>query len=672
MPLPRHRVRRRSSRRQSLDGHLSSGTYGIGFVLLFAAGVVFGLAGCGADTPEMPSPPATIDQVFDRIACTPVDGMRFCEGSLETRVPSFDGVPLDVNVAFPADSIAEAPFPLVVRMHGYNGTKDGPYLGGARGPTTYTTYTDAGFAVMTFTARGRGASCGTEASRQAAPEACARGWDHLGDARHSIRDVQHLSGRLVDAGRVEPAIGVQGGSYGGGRSLLLATLRDRIQRPDGHYTPWTSPEHGIDMEVAAAVPFIAWSDLTYALAPNGRALDYAIGSDTLSRAPLGVLKLSIVQGLWRQGQAHYNAPPKSDPSIDLSTWFDAFPSTAPLTETSRHAAREFTRHHAAIGVPLDRPPAPTLIANGFTDDIFPVTEALRWVHRVREAFPEATIAQLYGDFGHRRANQTSAALLAPRALTWFQRHLQDAEASAPAGVEAFVQSCEGGFGARHHADTWRELSAGELRLVDSTGTTVRSDAEHRRVSRLIDPPSGRSPEIPSSSCRRAHRAPAPGTASYTFAPVGRTVTLMGSPTIVATVTVRAAHHALIVGRLWDVDPDGKTRTLITQGIARPPSAAQETGGATPFVLQLYPNAYPLADGHRAELQLLGRSTPYVRPPTDPFEIQIERVDIRLPTVETPVKEPAGKDQNAAAVSVPAPRVLPPDMRWAPGYDPSDR
>jgi predicted acyl esterase len=643
-------------------------------VLLIVAVVLVGIAGCGADTSEIPSPPASVDRVFDRIECIPVDGMRYCEGSIETRVPSFDGVPLDVNVAFPADSIAEAPFPLVVRMHGYNGTKDGPYLGGARGRSTYTTYTDSGFAVMTFTARGRGASCGTEASRRATPEACTRGWDHLGDARHSIRDVQYLSGRLVDAGLVEPAIGVQGGSYGGGRGLLLATLRDRIQEPDGSYAPWTSPEHGIAMQIGAAVPFIAWSDLTYALAPNGRALDYAIGSDTLSRAPLGVLKQSIVQGLWRQGQSHYNAPPNADSSIDLSTWFEAFPSSAPSTETSRHAAREFTQHHAAISLPMDRPPAPTLIANGFTDDIFPVTEALRWVQRVREAYPEATVAQLYGDFGHRRANQTSASLLAPRAMAWFQRHLQDDEGPTPTGVEAFVQSCEGGFGQRHHAETWRELSAGELRLVDSTQATVRSDAENRRVSRLIDPPSGQSPEIPSSSCRRTARSAAPGTASYTFPPVGRNVTLMGSPTIQATVSIRAEENALIVGRLWDIDPEEKTRTLITQGITRPMAAAHGSGGATSFVFQLYPNAYSLAKGHRAELQLLGRSTPYVRPPTDLFQVRIERVDIRLPTAERPSDAPdrayAADTGRVARISPQAPRILPEGMRWAPGYDPT--
>lgn len=638
--------------------------------------VLLCLVGCGSGTTDMPSPPATIDRVFDRISCTPIEGMRFCEGSLETRVPSFDGVPLDVNVAFPADSIAEAPFPLVVRMHGYSGTKDGPYLGGVRGSSIYTTYTDAGFAVMTFTARGRGASCGTEASRKASPEACARGWDHLGDARRSIRDVQHLSGRLVDAGLVAPAIGVQGGSYGGGRSLLLATLRGRIQQPDGTYAPWTSPEYGIDMEIAAAVPFIAWSDLTYALAPNGRALDYAIGSDTLLRAPLGVLKQSIVQGLWRQGQSHYNAPPDADVSIDLSSWFEAFPSSAKLTPTSHHAAREFTRHHAAITVPMDRPPAPTLIANGFTDDIFPVTEALRWVHRVREAHPEATVAQLYADFGHRRANQTSAALLAPRAMAWFQRHLQDDDVPTPTGVEAFVQSCDGGFGQRHHAETWRELSEGEIRLVDSTQATVRSDAENQRVSRLIDPPSGRSPEIPSSSCRRTDRPPAKGTASYTFPPVARDVTLMGSPTVQITASVRAEHNALMVGRLWDVDPAEATRTLITQGIVRPPADPNGAAGAASSVFQLYPNAYPLEKGHRAELQLLGRSTPYVRPPTDLFEIRVERVDIRLPTAERPpdVRDDAAvaDDAHATTISTQAPRILPEGMRWAPGYGPAGR
>lgn len=36
---------------------------------------------------------------------------------------------------------------------------------------------------------------------------------------------------------------------------------------------------------------------------------------------------------------------------------------------------------------MDREPAPTLISNGFTDDLFPVDEALRYANKVDDLFP---------------------------------------------------------------------------------------------------------------------------------------------------------------------------------------------------------------------------------------------------------------------------------------------
>ena len=36
---------------------------------------------------------------------------------------------------------------------------------------------------------------------------------------------------------------------------------------------------------------------------------------------------------------------------------------------------ELTRNHSAFYLRMDREPAPTLISNGFTDDLFPVDEA---------------------------------------------------------------------------------------------------------------------------------------------------------------------------------------------------------------------------------------------------------------------------------------------------------
>src|SRR5207245_4714281 len=130
--------------------------------------------------------------------------------------------------------------PLVVEIHGFGNSKY-EYL-----QPDSTAYTDnafgwarRGYAVLTYTARGFWGSCGTPDSRAANPDACARGYIHLADARYEVRDTQELVGRLVDGGYADPAaIGVTGDSYGGGQSFLLDSLRDRVMLPDGSPAPW--------------------------------------------------------------------------------------------------------------------------------------------------------------------------------------------------------------------------------------------------------------------------------------------------------------------------------------------------------------------------------------------------------------------------------------------------
>ena len=55
-------------------------------------------------------------------ACAPQNGVLFCPTALDAqRVPSFDGVPLDVDVTLPPTG--DGPFPTIVMMHGYGGNK---------------------------------------------------------------------------------------------------------------------------------------------------------------------------------------------------------------------------------------------------------------------------------------------------------------------------------------------------------------------------------------------------------------------------------------------------------------------------------------------------------------------------------------------------------------------
>ena len=100
-------------------------------------------------------------------------------------------------------------------------------------------------------------------------------------------------------------IAVTGSSYGGGQSMMLAALRDRVMMPDGTLVPWTSPG-GTPMQIAAAAPLIPWSDLAYALTPNGRNLDYLDFNPYGKRG--GVMKQSYVNLLYTLGLATASIP----------------------------------------------------------------------------------------------------------------------------------------------------------------------------------------------------------------------------------------------------------------------------------------------------------------------------------------------------------------------------
>src|SRR5438067_837950 len=100
--------------------------------------------------------PAFADPAPFGRSCTAQQGVRFCGGDVNTRVASFDGVPLDVDMTLPATG--NGPFPTIVMMHGWGGTKadfesrSGP---GGNGNTTYhwnnVWFAQHGYAVINYT-----------------------------------------------------------------------------------------------------------------------------------------------------------------------------------------------------------------------------------------------------------------------------------------------------------------------------------------------------------------------------------------------------------------------------------------------------------------------------------------------------------------------------------------
>src|SRR5204862_4993387 len=90
--------------------------------LLIAIGLL--AAGLAAASPAAAATPAP----FGHACTTRSDGTRLCPttdagpGQTVDGVPTFDGVPLDVDVTLPPASV-HAPYPTIVMLHGYGGSK---------------------------------------------------------------------------------------------------------------------------------------------------------------------------------------------------------------------------------------------------------------------------------------------------------------------------------------------------------------------------------------------------------------------------------------------------------------------------------------------------------------------------------------------------------------------
>jgi hypothetical protein len=136
---------------------------------------------------------------LDLGSCGAKEDVYQCSGLAKT----WDGVPLDTTVTLPAAGAAH--LPLVVEINGFGNSKY-EYLDPESKAYTDNAYgwAKAGYAVLTYTARGLWGSCGTPESRLANPDACARGYIHLADTRYEVRDAQYLIGLLVDEGVADP------------------------------------------------------------------------------------------------------------------------------------------------------------------------------------------------------------------------------------------------------------------------------------------------------------------------------------------------------------------------------------------------------------------------------------------------------------------------------------
>jgi Acetyl xylan esterase (AXE1) len=594
-------------------------------------------------------------------------GQRHCSGIFTT----FDGAPIDINVGFPPAPASgpDGSFPIVGVFHGWGGSKLAPTSGG---------WIANGYAMFSMSDRGWGNSCGGADPKRTQP-VCQNGYNHLMDTRFEVRDAQQVFEALADRaaggatggeGLIDPQrIGVTGGSYGGGISMALAALKDRkmIQAGDGTLVPWVSAG-GKQMRIAAAQPDIPWTDLAYSLQPNGHTLDYVADAPYLQRGRIGIMKQSFVAGLYATGQATSNyAPPGTDPDADLTTWYSTINAGEPYDQNpaSQDIVDEITKHHSSYYIDDSEPPAPLLISNGFTDDLFPPDEAIRFYNRTRTNHPGTPISLLFSDHGHQRGqNKGPDATFQSRQLhNWFDYYVKGVGPVPFQGVQTLTQACGGPSGGAigpfddpntdlpFRASTWASLAPGEVRLSGPDSQAVAPSSSDQ-AGQAFDPIAG------GGACATAPGADQPGAASYRLdpAPAGG-FTLMGSPTILADVNSPGPTSQL-AARLEDVDPASGNETLVARGLYRPEINSGTT--ATRQVFQLHPNGWKFAEGHVAKLELLPADQPYGRNSNGQTAITVSNVELRLPVLEQP-------GALGGLVSEPAQKVLPDGYALARDY-----
>ena len=587
-------------------------------------------------------------------------------------VPGFDGMPFSVDVTVPCGT--SGALPLVAMAHGFGDDKTvweetgkSDRIESVERPETNTRWNNIwfaskGYAVLNYTARGWRDSCGPDvpgAIPGVAPAPhCAQYeyWIHLDDKRWELRDVQWLTGGLVQSGIADRRrLAITGGSYGGGPASMGALQGGRVMcgaapvpaelgpdpcegRQDGKFAPWTTPDGATRLRWAASVPLYTFGDLIQVLAPNGR------GSDGTPQAPpdrdhtnpFGVPIESTVTGLLAAGQSSgYFAPPGVDPSADILV--DAgrllagnpFPQDDPLVARGVRLYRDFKS--PITSRPRER--VPIFWVQGFTDPLFPGLEALQVRNRVLAVDPGYPFKVFLGDIGHDYTGQRADEwnLVRRQMNDFLDRYLSGGPAPR-FDVGATVTRCLDRDAPMRYvaAPRWEALQPQRVTFA-SNATGVTNTATPGPAGLATDPITTASLPLPGSykGCRKISPAAVdPTTATYEF-PVEEDLVLMGGPVVDLTYSATGPDVPLAV-RLWDVAPDGSVQGLVTRGVYRSDDAP---GQGLRARFQIAPNGYRFPAGHTVKLEVTANDEPYYQASRVPAVVTVAGVKLTLPLLE---------------------------------------
>src|SRR5499427_7557578 len=522
------------------------------------------------------------------------------------RIPVVDGprgsqhVVLDASFFTPPGT---GRVPAVLLAHGFGESKDAVRA-------QAEDLAQAGFAVLTWSARGFGASTGQIG---------------LDSPDYEVKDVEQLVTWLARQPRVlldhpgDPRVGITGASYGGGISLLVAAY-----------------DHRIDAVVAQST----WNNLATALFPNGAGGGPANGVFKRQWAGLLFTQGSVGFGTTAQGSAPGRAAGPgpgggSARGTGLGRGGRAGPALPPGAASRSALCGRFQpqicaiyQQIAATGRPtpqaisllLHSSPAsvagkmraPTLLIQGENDSLFGLDQADANYRAIRRNGAPGDLVWFAG--GHDGGDQETARV---ESLTtqWLRRWLAPGHppASAGTGQPAFAVTRVLGF----------DPSSDQASLGIATASSYRGLAGTRRtLVRLAGPPqmivspAGGAPASISVFPGLGPLGPAgltfdmPGqSAAFTSAPLSSPVQLTGSPAV--RVAVSGAPTVTLFAKIYDVDQAGNA-TLPNQLVSPVRVTGAQSGRVVTIALPAVD--YNFSSGHRLRLVLTTTDYAYAAPP----------------------------------------------------------
>lgn len=301
------------------------------------------------------------------------------EPTIRTQVVrSFDGTPIKSTLFLPSGASRTSPVPVVLRTHGWGGAGET-----AVGTGTLSKLVAAGYAVLTWDARGFGESGGEV---------------HVDKPEYEGRDVTALLDWLAQRPEIkkngpgDPVAGFSGGSYAGGIQFSTAAFDERLD---------------------ALTPEIAWNDLRYSLFSHGPTklwsqLLFAAGVTSVTGGvpggAAGVQTGGYASGLLTSqvtGLVQNGLSPQADEFFAGSS-FGVFGQDNPVT-------------------------VPTLVMQGSVDTLFNLNEGLANYRQVAATGAPAKFIAFCGGHVSCPASYAKAddrAHLDRAILTWFDRYLR--------------------------------------------------------------------------------------------------------------------------------------------------------------------------------------------------------------------------------------------------------